>query len=357
MQKLLSHMRAACQQYEMIKEGDRIAVGVSGGKDSVALLAAMANLRIFYPEKFELVAITLDPRFGNPTPRIAEFTGGMLNSVGLQNPGVDHVIAHELPEMKKFFHKPVMANVSGFSIEQYVETCKKLDAQEQVGWLEVNISCPNVHGGGMSFGTDPAMAKEVTQAVKAVTTKPVIIKLSPNVTDIVSIAKACEDAGIACAIVPEQTLEGTTVSSTHIRTLMETGDMEQAVAFLGHPHVLSGQVVPGKQLGRTIGIPTANLQLPDGVLVPRFGVYCCKAIVDGAVYPAVTNVGTRPTVSGHHATVEPWILDYSGDLYGREITLEFYRFLRPEMKFADLSALQAQIHEDAREVRAYFDVM
>ena len=144
---------------------------------------------------FSFKGTTLDARFGNPTPRIAEFDGGMLNAVGLQNPGVDHVIAHELPEMKEFFHKPVMANVSGFSIEQYVETCKKLDKQEQVGWLEVNISCPNVHGGGMSFGTDPAMAKEVTQAVKAVTTKPVIVKLSPNVTDICAIAKACEEGG------------------------------------------------------------------------------------------------------------------------------------------------------------------
>ena len=114
---------------------------------------------------FSFKGTTLDPRFGNPTPRIAEFTGGMLNAVGLQNPGVDHVIAHELPEMKEFFHKPVMANVSGFSIEQYVKTCEKLDKEEQVGWLEVNISCPNVHGGGMSFGTDPGCAKVVTQAV------------------------------------------------------------------------------------------------------------------------------------------------------------------------------------------------
>ena len=144
---------------------------------------------------FSFKGTTLDPRFGNPTPRIAEFDGGMLNAVGLQNPGVDHVIAHELPEMKKFFHKPVMANVSGFSLEQYVKTCEKLDKEEQVGWLEVNISCPNVHGGGMSFGTDSACAKEVTQAVKAVTTKPVIVKLSPNVTDICAIAKACEEGG------------------------------------------------------------------------------------------------------------------------------------------------------------------
>lgn len=144
---------------------------------------------------FSFKGTTLAPRFGNPTPRIAEFDGGMLNAVGLQNPGVDHVIAHELPEMKEFFHKPVMANISGFSIDEYVQTCQKLDAQEQVGWLEVNISCPNVHGGGMSFGIDPASAKEVTQAVKAVTTKPVIVKLSPNVTEITAIARACEEGG------------------------------------------------------------------------------------------------------------------------------------------------------------------
>ena len=144
---------------------------------------------------FSFKGTTLAPRFGNPTPRIAEFDGGMLNAVGLQNPGVDHVIAHELPEMKEFFHKPVMANISGFSIDEYVQTCQKLDGQEQVGWLEVNISCPNVHGGGMSFGTDPASAKEVTQAVKAVTNKPVIVKLSPNVTDIAAIARACEEGG------------------------------------------------------------------------------------------------------------------------------------------------------------------
>ena len=144
---------------------------------------------------FSFKGTTLDPRFGNPTPRIAEFEGGMLNAVGLQNPGVDAVIAHELPEMKEFFHKPVMANVSGFSIDEYVETCRKLDTQEQVGWLEVNISCPNVHGGGMSFGTDPKSAMEVTKAVKAVTTKPVIVKLTPNVTDIAAMARAVEDGG------------------------------------------------------------------------------------------------------------------------------------------------------------------
>ena len=144
---------------------------------------------------FSMKGTTLYPRFGNPTPRIAEAPAGMLNAVGLQNPGVDAVIAEELPRLKAVFHKPVMANVSGFSVEEYTQVCARFDAEPQVGWLEVNISCPNVHGGGMSFGTDPKAAAEVTRAVKAVTTKPVIVKLSPNVTDIVAIARACEDAG------------------------------------------------------------------------------------------------------------------------------------------------------------------
>ena len=144
---------------------------------------------------FSFKGTTKEPRFGNPTPRIAECTAGMINAVGLQNPGVDKVISEELPKLKKCFNKKVMANVSGFSVDEYAYTCERLDSQEQVGWLEVNVSCPNVHGGGMSFGTDPKAAAQVTKAVKAVTKKPVIIKLSPNVTDIVSIAKACEDAG------------------------------------------------------------------------------------------------------------------------------------------------------------------
>ena len=144
---------------------------------------------------FSFKGTTREPRFGNPTPRIAECPSGMLNAVGLQNPGVDHVIAHELPELRKIFHKPVMANISGFSVEEYVEVAEKLGKEDGIGWLEVNISCPNVHGGGMSFGTDPKAALEVTKAVRAVTNKPIIIKLSPNVTDIVAIAKACEDGG------------------------------------------------------------------------------------------------------------------------------------------------------------------
>ena len=138
---------------------------------------------------------TLDPRFGNPTPRIAECPSGMLNAVGLQNPGVDKVIAEELPKLRACFSKPVMANVSGFSEDEYVETVRRLDTQNDIGWFEVNISCPNVHGGGMSFGTNPEMAGKITKAVRRVTKKPLIIKLSPNVTDIASIAKACESEG------------------------------------------------------------------------------------------------------------------------------------------------------------------
>ena len=138
---------------------------------------------------------TLEPRFGNPTPRIAECDSGMLNAVGLQNPGVDKVIEVELPKLRKVFNKPTMANVSGFSLEEYVETVRRLDTQNDIGWFEINISCPNVHGGGMSFGTSPEMAETVTRAVRDVTKKPIIIKLSPNVTDIVSIAKACEAGG------------------------------------------------------------------------------------------------------------------------------------------------------------------
>ena len=144
---------------------------------------------------FSFKGTTKEARFGNPTPRIAECPNGMINAVGLQNPGVERVIDTELPKLAKCFNKKVMANVSGFSVDEYVYTCEKIDKCDQVGWIEVNVSCPNVHGGGMSFGTSPEAAAEVTKAVKAVTTKPIIIKLSPNVTDIVSIAKACESAG------------------------------------------------------------------------------------------------------------------------------------------------------------------
>ena len=144
---------------------------------------------------FSFKGTTREPRFGNPTPRIAEAPAGMLNAVGLQNPGVEQVVARELPRLREVFHKPVMANVSGFSVEDYADTCALLDREEQVGWLEVNISCPNVHGGGMAFGSSPQAAAEVTRAVKAVTKKPVYMKLSPNVTDIAAVARACEEAG------------------------------------------------------------------------------------------------------------------------------------------------------------------
>ena len=160
---------------------------------------------------FSFKGTTKDPRFGNPTPRIAECPAGMINAVGLQNPGIDRVIAEELPKLKRVFRKKVMANVSGFSVSDYAYTCEKLDGEDQVGWLEVNISCPNVHGGGMSFGTDPKAAAEVTAAVKKVTTKPVIMKLSPNVTDITVIAKACEDAG-ADGVSLINTLQGMRIS-------------------------------------------------------------------------------------------------------------------------------------------------
>lgn len=172
---------------------DNPVIPASGTFGYGAEFAALYDINML--GTFSFKGTTRQPRFGNPTPRIAECPAGMLNAVGLQNPGIDHVLAHELPQMKGYFHKPVMANVSGFSIEDYVEVCRMLDSQEQVGWLEVNVSCPNVHGGGMSFGTDPASAGAVTKAVKAVTSKPVIVKLSPNVTDITAIAKACEDAG------------------------------------------------------------------------------------------------------------------------------------------------------------------
>ena len=163
----------------------------------------------------------------------------------------------------------------------------------------------------------------------------------------------CRSKGLPCTVVPEQTLDGIRVSSSYIRSQIETGDMATAVRFLGHPHILRGTVVHGRALGRKLGVPTANLRLVPGMVVPRFGVYACRCIIDGVAYPAVTNVGTRPTVEGQSVTVEPWILDYSGDLYGREITLEFYYFLRPEQKFPDLEALTREIRRNAEETRRY----
>ena len=162
---------------------------------------------------------------------------------------------------------------------------------------------------------------------------------------------ACCDAGIPCQVVPEQTLNGVRVSSTHIRKLLEQGSMEEAVCFLGHPHSLSGKVVTGRGLGHTLGIPTANLELPAGIVCPKHGVYACKALVDGKRYLAVTNVGMRPTVGGHHVTVEPWLLDFVGDLYGKTLTVQFYSFLRPEEKFGSLEELKAEIQKNAAQTR------
>ena len=163
----------------------------------------------------------------------------------------------------------------------------------------------------------------------------------------------CRDEGLPCVVIPDQTIDDIRVSSTYIRQQLETGDMATAVKFLGHPHILSGTVIHGRALGRKLGIPTANLELPEGLAVPRFGVYACSCLVDGVRYPAVTNLGTRPTVEGHHIRVEPWILDYSGDLYGREIILEFHYFIRPEKKFPSLEELQAEIRRNAEETRSY----
>ena len=165
----------------------------------------------------------------------------------------------------------------------------------------------------------------------------------------------CQEEHLPCAVIPQQKLDGVTVSSTYIRSLLEAGQMTEAVRFLGHPHVLTGQVVKGRRLGRTIGIPTANLALPEGVVQLRYGVYACKTRIDGKEYLAVTNVGKRPTVNGHHVTVEPWILDFEGDLYGKELTLRFCEFLRAEQKFDSLKALQAEIRKNALQTRKIFE--
>lgn len=171
------------------------------------------------------------------------------------------------------------------------------------------------------------------------------------------LAEFCRERGLPCVVIPQQSIGGLRISSTYIRRQIEEGDMATAVRFLGHPLTLTGTVVRGQQLGRTLGIPTANLRLPAEVAAPKYGVYACRCRIDDEIYPAVTNVGTRPTVAGEGVTVEPWILDYSGDLYGRDITLEFYRFLRPEQKFATLEELKSRIHEDARQTREYLDTV
>ena len=159
----------------------------------------------------------------------------------------------------------------------------------------------------------------------------------------------CKKRDLPHAIVPQQLLEEIRVSSTYIRQLLAHGDMESANRFLGHPHILTGEVVPGRGLGRTIGVPTANVQVPDGILLPKNGVYACNVHVDGHNYVAVTNIGSRPTVNGHHVTVEPWLLDFEGDLYGKQLMLSFCAYLRPEKKFDSLEALQAQIQQDAEK--------
>ena len=202
---------------------------------------------------FSFKGTTLAERVGNPLPRIAETEAGMLNAVGLQNPGVEKVIAEELTKLARCFHKPVIANVSGFSVEEYAETCRRLDEQEQVGWLEVNISCPNVHGGGMSFGTDPQAAAAVTRAVKAVTTKPVIMKLTPNVTDIASIAHACEDAG-ADALSLINTIKGMRIDLNTRQPVLAnvTGGLSGPAVF----PVALGMVW---QVSQTVKIPVIGL--------------------------------------------------------------------------------------------------
>ncbi len=165
----------------------------------------------------------------------------------------------------------------------------------------------------------------------------------------------CESRQLPFAVVPQQLLDGIRVSSTHIRGLLASGDLENASRFLGHPHVFTGEVVSGRGLGRTIGVPTANLQIPQGVLLPKEGVYACAAHVNGKIYPAVTNIGSRPTVGGHHVTIEPWLLDFEGDLYGQKLTLILYRYLRPEKKFDSLDELQTEIQKNAAETRKIFE--
>lgn len=240
---------------------------------------------------FSFKGTTKEARFGNPTPRIAECDSGMINSVGLQNPGVEKVISEELPKLKKCFNKKVIANVSGFSVEEYAYTCEKLDKEEQVGLLEVNVSCPNVHNGGMSFGTLPESAAEVTKAVKAVTTKPVYIKLSPNVTDIVSIAKACEEAG-ADGISLINTLLGMRIDLKTKKPVIAnkmggfSGSAIKPVAIRMVYQVYQAVKIPIIGMG---GISTAEdviemmLAGATGVQVGAANLvnpYCCKEIVE-----------------------------------------------------------------------------
>lgn len=240
---------------------------------------------------FSFKGTTREARFGNPTPRIAECSSGMINAVGLQNPGVDKVISDELPKLSKCFNKKVMANVSGFSLEEYAYTCERLDKQEQVGWLEVNISCPNVHGGGMSFGVDPKAAASVTEAVKKVTTKPVLIKLSPNVTDIVSIAKACEDAG-ADGISLINTLLGMRISLKTKKPVIAnkmggfSGDAIFPVALRMVYQVASSVNIPVVGMGGVSSAESVIEMMLAGATAVEIGAanlvdpYACKKIID-----------------------------------------------------------------------------
>lgn len=240
---------------------------------------------------FSFKGTTREPRFGNAAPRIAETPSGMLNAVGLQNPGVDRVISEELPKLKKVFKKPVMANISGFALDEYTEVCARLDKEPQVGWLEVNISCPNVHGGGMSFGTDPKQAAEVTKAVKEVTTKPVIMKLSPNVTNIVEIAKACEDAGAdAISLI-------NTMLSMRINLKTRKPLLANTTGGLSGPAVFPIAVRMVYQVSKAVNIPVVGLggissaedvieMMLAGATAVEVGAanlvnpYICKEIID-----------------------------------------------------------------------------
>ena len=240
---------------------------------------------------FSFKGTTREPRFGNPTPRIAECASGMINAVGLQNPGVERVITEELPKLRRVFHKKVMANVSGFSVEDYAETCAKLDAEEQVGWLEVNISCPNVHGGGMSFGTDPAAAAEVTRAVRRVTKKPVIMKLSPNVTDITAIARACEKAG-ADGVSLINTLQGMRIDLKTRKPVLKN-----VMGGVSGPAIFPVALRMVWQVSRAVSIPVVGMggvttaedvleMMMAGAVAVEVGAanltdpYACKKIID-----------------------------------------------------------------------------
>ncbi len=240
---------------------------------------------------FSFKGTTLAPRFGNDLPRIAECTSGMINAVGLQNPGIHHVIAHELPEMKAYFHKPVVANISGFSIEEYVTCCELIDKEDQVGWIEVNISCPNVHNSGMAFGVDAKNAAAVTKAVKAVTTKPIFLKLSPNVTDIVSIAKACEDEG-ADGISLINTLLGMRISLATRKPVIAN-----TMGGFSGPAIFPVALRMVYQVAKAVHIPIMGMggvstaldvieMMLAGATAVQVGAanlpdpYCCKKIVD-----------------------------------------------------------------------------